>query len=263
MLTNRYLVLVALLTLCGCPTKNSDLGPDASAGGAGAGGQGGADPAGAGATESVKMSPPDAGTPLKPLAEGCASGAECASGFCVDGVCCNTGCVGQCFNCNQIGTAGYCTSQTSGDDLNAATPCTSPRTCGALSTAVNVGGCRMKDAQVCKGAGDCASLNCVTYYVDHDRDGYGDSSVTLMLCEEAGAPAPGGYVTTGGDCCDSDIDAHPNTVNFYSTPDACGGWDYNCDGSIEGEIGSFKYAEVTDPSASCGVTSKGATLLCQ
>jgi len=245
------LSFLLLAALAGCPDKGpspSDAGvadakPDV-------GGQGGA--AGAGEPASGK-----------PIAAGCAADSECASGFCVDGVCCNTACDGQCFNCNQTGTVGYCTAQTSGDDLNAPTPCTSPRTCGALSTTLDVGGCRLKDAQACKSAGDCASLNCETFYVDRDGDRYGDNNTTLMLCEETGATAPGGYVTTGGDCCDSDIDAHPNSLHYGDVPDACGGWDYNCDGIIEGEVGPFKYPEVTDPATSCGVTTKGSTLLCQ
>jgi hypothetical protein len=262
MLPNHCVAIAALLLLSGCPTTNSGP-PMVDAGVAGALGTGGAGGSSAGAADETKLPPLDAGIPLKPLAEGCASGSECASDFCVDAVCCNTACDGQCFNCDETGAAGYCTAQTSGDDLNAATPCTIPRTCSPLSTTLNVGGCRMKDAQACKAAGDCASFNCVTYYVDIDRDGYGDSSTTLMLCEETGATPPGGYVATGGDCCDSDIDAHPNALGYHSAPDACGDWDYNCDGTVEGEAGPFKYPEVADPSTACGVTTKGTTLLCQ
>ncbi|HEX4341626.1 MAG TPA: MYXO-CTERM sorting domain-containing protein [Polyangiaceae bacterium] len=47
----------------------------------------------------------------KPLAdEGtkCSIDAECSSGHCVDGVCCNSDCTGQCEACNQPSTAGQC-----------------------------------------------------------------------------------------------------------------------------------------------------------
>ncbi|HVV53346.1 MAG TPA: hypothetical protein VHO06_27060 [Polyangia bacterium] len=258
MLSTHYLAILALLLLSGCPTTNSEP-PVVDSGPAGAQGTGGLAGGAGGAAEETKLPPPDAGNPGKPLAEGCAANSECASGFCVDGVCCNTACDGQCFNCNQTGTMGYCTAQTSGDDLNAAIPCTSPRTCGAPSTSLDVGGCRLKDAQSCKTAGDCASLNCQTFYADRDGDRYGDNNTTLMLCEETGAAAPGGYVTTGGDCCDSDIYAHPNTLGFYATPDACGSFDYNCDGIIEGKEYGTTYSDVSV--SECG--AKGSPMTCQ
>ncbi len=260
MLSTWYVAILALLLLSGCPTNNYNP-PMADAGVAGPQGIGGAAGGAGNAPGETELPAADAGSSDKPLAEGCAANSECASGFCVDGVCCNTACDGQCFNCNQAGTVGYCTPQTGGDDLNAAIPCTSPRTCGVLSTALTVGGCRLEDAQACRSSGDCASLNCATYYVDRDRDGYCDDSTTLMLCEEAGAAAPGGYVTTGGDCCDSDIDAHPHTLGFYTTPDACGSFDYNCDGIIEGELYGTKYAEIDE--SQCGVSTKGETFSCQ
>ena len=38
----------------------------------------------------------------------CSSDHECLSGFCAQGVCCASVCVGPCFACNQSGTAGTC-----------------------------------------------------------------------------------------------------------------------------------------------------------
>jgi hypothetical protein len=38
----------------------------------------------------------------------CAGDGECASGHCVDGVCCNDGCQGQCQACNEPGALGRC-----------------------------------------------------------------------------------------------------------------------------------------------------------
>ena len=227
----------------------------------GAAGAGGNAPTADASGEMTKL-PPDAAAadPGKPLAEGCAASSECASGFCVDGVCCNTACDGQCFNCNQAGTVGYCTAQTTGDDLDAATPCTGSHTCSAPNTTFNVGGCRMKDLQACKTAGDCASLNCETWYVDHDHDGYGDSNTTLKLCEEPGAAAPGGYVNTGGDCCDGDAYAYPGATRYFTSADACGSYDYNCDGIIQGSNGVFAYGEV--PVSECGTTVHGSCTSC-
>lgn len=44
----------------------------------------------------------------QPLGTACASGDDCASGFCADGVCCNLVCTGACVGCNQAGSAGQC-----------------------------------------------------------------------------------------------------------------------------------------------------------
>jgi len=65
-----------------------------------------------------------------------------------------------------------------------------------------------------------------TYYRDADADGYGDAKTSTTVC----GAAPAGYVSSSSDCCDSDANAHPGQTGFYSSPDACGSYDYNCDG---------------------------------
>jgi len=66
----------------------------------------------------------------------CSSASICASGSCVDGVCCESACDGACVSCNQTGRAGKCTAYTIGSDPESE--------CGGGSDA-----CRM----VCNGAG--------------------------------------------------------------------------------------------------------------
>jgi hypothetical protein len=46
--------------------------------------------------------------PGRPLGEPCASADQCASGFCVDGVCCNSACEGPCGQCNAADQPGRC-----------------------------------------------------------------------------------------------------------------------------------------------------------
>src|SRR5439155_11933425 len=39
---------------------------------------------------------------------GCGAGNQCASGFCVSGLCCDKACTGSCEACNQTGSVGTC-----------------------------------------------------------------------------------------------------------------------------------------------------------
>jgi hypothetical protein len=58
--------------------------------------------------------------------------------------------------------------------------------------------------------------------------------------EEAGDPCDldeDGYQAAGScggnDCCDFDSRAHPGDTSYYATKDACGSFDYDCDGQNE------------------------------
>src|SRR4029079_19040434 len=42
--------------------------------------------------------------------QSCGGTAECASGYCVSGLCCNTACTGGCESCNVPGSEGSCSS---------------------------------------------------------------------------------------------------------------------------------------------------------
>ncbi|HJX53884.1 MAG TPA: kelch repeat-containing protein, partial [Polyangia bacterium] len=46
----------------------------------------------------------------------CSSASVCASGFCVDGVCCESACDGKCVSCNQAARAGKCSGYAAGSD---------------------------------------------------------------------------------------------------------------------------------------------------
>jgi len=50
------------------------------------------------------------------IASVCDSGMDCASGFCVDGFCCNNSCPEICEACNLAGTVGTCTVRPADDD---------------------------------------------------------------------------------------------------------------------------------------------------
>jgi hypothetical protein len=58
----------------------------------------------------------------------CVTGADCASGFCVDRVCCSTGSCGACQSCNQLATPGTCTTVRDAPDPDS---CAAPMRCNA------------------------------------------------------------------------------------------------------------------------------------
>ena len=79
--------------------------------------------------------------------------ADCQSGFCSDGVCCNVACdaLAICMSCN--GTVpGTCSMVKSADDSDSCS--TATKTCDAG------GACLLKFGQPCTGDNDCASNNC-------------------------------------------------------------------------------------------------------
>jgi len=80
---------------------------------------------------------------------------------------------------------------------------------------------------------------CLAWYLDCDSDGFGANSAPVFSCSQ---PAPGtcqvlpngdktmgSYISNTGDCCDMDSQAFPGQTQFFSSPDACGSYDYNCD----------------------------------
>lgn len=118
----------------------------------------------------------------KPLGADCMSGSECASTYCVDGVCCDGQCNGQCEACKVGGNTGHC-SAVNGAPVSPRTPCASDGTScggscnGTLRTACTFPvsgspGCHSSVCStdsltkyVCNGVGTCvmSSMSCGTY----------------------------------------------------------------------------------------------------
>ena len=89
----------------------------------------------------------------------CGSSAECASSFCVDGVCCSTACLGACRSCNQPSSNGTCAAYMPGTDPEL--ECTGGNSCngaGACGPAPGTGS--KTTGQLCAGASQCASGFC-------------------------------------------------------------------------------------------------------
>ncbi len=199
-----------------------------------------------------------------PLGMACNANTDCASGFCTDGVCCDSACGQTCYTCNLPAAPGHCAALTSGADPSASPACVAPSACVLPATAI-VPSCRLVNGAACQADGDCVSGHCLTYYVDADGDGYG-SSEQAHFCQELGTPPPNGYAAYAGDCCDLDTGANPafNSALFLEMADACGSFDWNCDGQLEQEkscpsavacgaacVANFGFASVTLFTAAC------------
>jgi len=59
----------------------------------------------------------------------CTNSAQCYSGFCVDGVCCENSCDAPCMTCAGDKTAGSCTPAPDGSSCDDGEPCNGPDTC--------------------------------------------------------------------------------------------------------------------------------------
>src|SRR5688572_19850398 len=105
-LATVVVMLVGLLA-AGCGTADRDAGP------------------GGGADTTVKRSH------LMPNGNACTAGGECTSGFCADGVCCNSPCIGACVACNLSGSAGTCLPITNGTACSDGNRCSSGDVCQA------------------------------------------------------------------------------------------------------------------------------------
>ena len=71
---------------------------------------------------------------LRPVGQTCGAGAECVTGSCVSGFCCDTGCGGACQACSMALTGqanGTCGSVADGTQCNDGNACTQPESCQA------------------------------------------------------------------------------------------------------------------------------------
>jgi hypothetical protein len=136
-------------------------------------------------TAAPEVPPLDTAPDQAPLANGqsCGSGTLCASGNCVEGVCCNLSCGQLCYSCNLPTARGTCTAVPSGQDPRVQCVAQAASTCGRAGGCNGAGACRLHAAGVqcaaqtcaattetaartCNGAGLCSSAatrNCFPY----------------------------------------------------------------------------------------------------
>ena len=177
-------------------------------------------------------------TGSKDLGIECASAMDCASGFCVDSICCDTStdnCNGDCEACNLIGYMGICTVRVNLD--NTETP-----TCyycnGTSDTSLAYTGNTGKN---CTGINGCNSGICQNSFCDEDNDTH--YSITSADC------VSGRYsFTVGDDCDESCATCYPGSTATTASPD---GKDQDCDGVVD-EVLAITCTPIYGSSASMG-----------
>ena len=102
--------------------------------------------------------------------ESCQLDAECASGHCVEGVCCDTECAGDCFSCILAGTVGNCTPVPAGTNLppSCVEDVTVTNQCDGQGNTIPIAAQDCKPG-ICNAAGDACVRRCDTNdecYVD-------------------------------------------------------------------------------------------------
>ncbi len=114
--------------------------------------------------------------------QACGVGSQCASGNCMDYVCCDNACQGTCMTCSLAGKKGTCSYVQAGQtDGNATTPCSGGKVCDGK------GSCRVAPGQPCKLASDCSTGFCV--------DGVCCKTACAAACWTCAIPGTGGACT--------------------------------------------------------------------
>jgi hypothetical protein len=180
----------------------------------------------------------------KPGAAPCTSGRECAMGFCVDGVCCDRTCQGQCEACDVANNVGTCSSVLSGPPHGARAACTGvglacggecrgssaactypPQGTACGSTCTNA----LATVSTCDGAGKCSASAAQACAGNLQCDATTGKCKTACATD---ADCTGGFVcgadhtcgARGGATCDGDhVVKNPGGADVDCAP-------YKCDG---------------------------------
>jgi hypothetical protein len=102
----------------------------------------------------------DGGTcrPKRDQAATCTMDEQCATGHCVDSVCCATACADKCFACNNMGAVGTCTAVADGLDPKNHCPIQPVYSCSNAGGCNGRGGCRLHLAGSPCGPGTCTGF---------------------------------------------------------------------------------------------------------
>ncbi len=166
----------------------------------------------AGAGDCVDGSFCDEGKCVGDLPNGgvCALAGQCQSGFCVDGVCCNSACDAACHSCAIPGSEGTCTTE---DNL---TPCGGDNFCcsGTCQECCGNVQCTSTGAPICD-EGTCIPCS-MSSQCGAGKVCCGGSCFAGICCDAA-ACAPG-----GNECGNHQCSCGGGSACSGDTPDCCG-----------------------------------------
>ena len=298
---------VICLLSCGSATLRN---PDASTGGSGGGGgsksAGGAAGTSTGGTTGTSGSGGAGGThpiggtggnsdggvsqdgpSLAANGTACSAGGTCKSGFCVDGVCCNQDCSGQCESCKETASPGTCVI-VSGTPRNGRTACGGTSPCQASCDGNNGAACTFPgnsiqcvaasctggnatSATTCNGAGACTTATTTACSTNQCADGTkcsGGCSASLpcgtgQYCDTTGACLP--LKAAGAQCKSNSECTSTFCVDNVCCGSACNGECQGCNEATPGTCVTVKGAPragrqpCTGNDATCGGTCDGTS----
>jgi hypothetical protein len=142
----------------------------------------------------------------------CLAGSDCTTGFCADGVCCNSACTGACKACTSAKTGqttGTCANSTDGTDPDNECPYTASSTCGTT------GYCKAGACEYYGNTTTCSTATCSSA-VESPADLCNGSG----SCVDSGTKACGGTYVCSGSKCQTCTDS---LKNGSETDVDCGG----------------------------------------
>ena len=241
--------------------------------------------------DTMETAPPcSAGDAPKAIGDACSCDAQCGSGHCADGVCCNVACTEGCKTCAMPGpTLGTCVNRAVGDPARDTTSCpVSPvSTCGLDGKCDGMGGCSKYavntmckpgmcdgDAVVgsyaCDGVGHCkpgSTKICVPFSCDPATNDCVETCTTNSECTSGQQCVSGscGKKMKGASCKVNDDCASGFCADGVCCNVACQGACVSC--NLTGREGTCWPidADIPDPRKIChdmGMPSCGQTGLC-
>lgn len=215
--------------------------------------------------------------PTQPAGASCSAGAQCASGYCVDAVCCDGKCDGQCESCKETGSVGKCKAVT-GAPLATRTACGGTGVCKGYCDGINGKACAFPDstsictpasctdgkattASVCNGSGACttpATSQCPSNLCGADGKCSGSCTTTSCpagtYCDSTGTCAK--TLELGASCSSGTQCASGFCVDGVCCNGKCDGQCQSC--KATGSVGTCKTIQgaPVSPRAACGGTGK-------
>jgi len=197
---------------------------------------------------------------LKPIGTACTMAAECDSGFCAQGFCCNQACTGTCKSCAITGSVGTCSNVANGTAPTPATQCatTVSTTCLTDGMCDGAGACRnwasgtqcapatctgstQTPQRTCDGAGVCktvTSVACNPYLCDTATPTCKTTCATNADCVATNSCVNNacGLLANGQPCTTANQCATNICAQGYCCGTACSGTCVSC--ALSGNLGA-------------------------